>query len=73
MGRPRASSVIHCDVDRESIRCGIREALSRGPVNVVNPYGDGHAVERIISVLQQLPSRDTLLLKSFVDQVKADQ
>lgn len=72
-GRPRASSVIHCDVDPESIRRGIQDALARGPVNVVNPYGDGHAVERIVSVLQQLPSRDTLLLKSFVDQVKAEQ
>ncbi len=69
-GRPRATSVIQCDVDTESITQAIREALSRGRMNVINPYGDGHAVERIVSVLRDLPDRATLLLKAFIDREK---
>jgi UDP-hydrolysing UDP-N-acetyl-D-glucosamine 2-epimerase len=72
-GRPRASSVIHCDVNVESIIQGIKEALLLGRTSVANPYGDGHAVEKIVSVLRTLPDRDTLLLKAFVDSGKVDQ
>ena len=70
MGRPRATSVIHCDADTESIITGIHKALSRGRRDVSNPYGDGHAVQKIVSVLRDLPDRDTLLLKAFVDREK---
>lgn len=69
-GRPQASSVIQCDFDTESIIQGIHVALSRGRMNVTNPFGDGHAVEKIVSVLCRLPDRDTLLLKAFVDREK---
>lgn len=71
-GRPRASSVIHCNADSESIVQGINEALSIGRMNVTNPYGDGNAAEGIVSVLRTLPDRATLLLKAFVDQGKVD-
>jgi UDP-N-acetylglucosamine 2-epimerase len=30
---------------------------------MTNPYGDGHASERIVEVLTALPDRDRLLLK----------
>ena len=30
---------------------------------MTNPYGDGHAAERIVEVLTTLPARDRLLLK----------
>ncbi len=30
---------------------------------MTNPYGDGHAAERILEVLTSLPSRDRLLIK----------
>lgn len=70
MGRPRATSVIHCDADTETIITAIRQALSRGRMHVTNPYGEGHAVEKIVSVLRDLPDRDTLLLKAFVDDEK---
>ena len=73
MGRPKASSVIQCDVNSRSIVDGVNEALSRGHMKVTNPYGDGKAVERIISVLRTLPDRETLLMKAFVDFEKADQ
>jgi UDP-N-acetylglucosamine 2-epimerase (non-hydrolysing)/GDP/UDP-N,N'-diacetylbacillosamine 2-epimerase (hydrolysing) len=36
-----------------------RESLS----GMTNPYGDGHASERIVEVLTALPDRDRLLLK----------
>jgi len=72
-GRPMASSVIHCDVDAKSIIQGIDEALSRGRNSVTSPYGDGHAAERIVSVLRTLPDRETLLLKVFVDNVRVNQ
>lgn len=71
-GRPRATSVIECDVDAESITKGIREALTRGHMDVVNPYGDGHAAEKITSVLRKLPDRETLLLKAFINRERID-
>jgi UDP-hydrolysing UDP-N-acetyl-D-glucosamine 2-epimerase len=71
-GRPKANSVIHCDASPEAIFRSINEALSLGRMSVSNPYGDGHSVERIISVLHELPDRDTLLLKAFVDQSRVD-
>lgn len=70
MGRSMATSVFHCDADTESIVAGIRQALSRGRMDVTNPYGDGRAVEKIVSALRDLPDRDTLLLKAFVDREK---
>ena len=69
-GRARASSVIQCDGDAESISRGIREALSRGRTEVTNPYGNGRAAEKIVSVLNKLPDRNTLLLKSFINHGK---
>jgi hypothetical protein len=30
---------------------------------MTNPYGDGHAAERIVRVLTTVPPRDRLLLK----------
>jgi len=67
MGRPKADSVLHRDGDPESIIQGINEALSRGRMSVTNPYGDGQAVGRVISVLRMLPDRNALLMKTFVD------
>lgn len=72
LGRPRASSVIHCDVDAESIIEAINDALTRGRTPVANPYGDGNAVDQIISVLRSVPDRNTLLLKSFMDYEKVE-
>ena len=73
MGRPRARSVIHCDAHAESISEGINAALSLGRMNVVNPYGDGRATERIISALRSLPERNRLLLKAFISYQKVDK
>ena len=72
-GRLRASSVIHCYSTAECILRGIKRALLLGRVNVTNPYGNGHAVEGIVSSLRTLPDRDTLLLKAFVDDKRVNQ
>lgn len=53
MGRERASSVIHADVDPDSIRSAIQCAvdLSRDKVEFVNPYDGGQTASRILNAL----------------------
>ena len=55
-GRIRAASVIHAEPERAIITSAIERALSAGSreravQQPVNPYGDGAAAERIVSVL----------------------
>ena len=70
-GRLRAANVVDVDGDRTSIVGGIRRALDpafratlRG---LCNPYGDGHAAERIADRLASVPLDRTLLTKRFHD------
>ena len=70
-GRLRAANVIDVAGDRHSIRAGIDRALDarfraslRG---LCNPYGDGHAAERIVQRLASVPLDRTLLTKRFHD------
>jgi UDP-N-acetylglucosamine 2-epimerase (non-hydrolysing)/GDP/UDP-N,N'-diacetylbacillosamine 2-epimerase (hydrolysing) len=66
-GRERARNVVDADPEVKSIHEAItiaksvefRESL-RG---MSNPYGDGHASERIVEVLTSAPGADVLLLK----------
>lgn len=66
-GRERARNVLDAEPEAASIlqqlrRAGTREF--REPLaGMTNPYGDGHAAERIVEVLTTLPPRDRLLLK----------
>ncbi|MBM3527056.1 MAG: UDP-N-acetylglucosamine 2-epimerase (hydrolyzing) [Alphaproteobacteria bacterium] len=69
-GRLRADSVINCRAARAAILEAIETALARGRRPSVNPYGDGHAAERVVEVLAGLPDPRALLIKRFVD-VKA--
>jgi UDP-hydrolysing UDP-N-acetyl-D-glucosamine 2-epimerase len=66
-GRERGPNILHADPDAPSIRDAIRQATSdafrQQLQSMQNPYGDGHAAERIVSVLASLPARDTLLFK----------
>jgi UDP-hydrolysing UDP-N-acetyl-D-glucosamine 2-epimerase len=64
-GRLAAASVIRCAPQREAIGTAIRQALTLGVHPVVNPYGDGHAAERIVAILRDLPPADQLLKKTF--------
>jgi len=69
-GRDRASNVIDVPAKRRSVRAGIARALSpefRASLGGLrNPYGDGHATERILRVLGDLSGREQLLTKHFV-------
>ena len=69
-GRLKASSVIDCDLHRESILEGIIKILStsfRASLsNATNPYGDGGASKKIIKILES-QDFDKSVSKSFFD------
>lgn len=64
-GRLKAASVIDCPPERDAIRAAIARALSGDWRGTVNPYGDGHASERIVTVLKTIGDPATLLKKHF--------
>ncbi len=66
-GRERPQNVLDASPTADAILEKVREAQSsafhQSISGMTNPYGDGHASERILQVLTNLPSRDELLLK----------
>jgi len=70
-GRLRAANVIDAEDDAGEIAAAIARATSdefrAGLVGLVNPYGDGHAAERIVARLAEVPLDDRLLMKRFYD------
>lgn len=68
-GRFQAGNVIDCGYSRDQILNAIRRATSqkfrKTLENLVNPYGDGHAAERIVAGLKSVSLDSTLLLKRF--------
>jgi UDP-hydrolysing UDP-N-acetyl-D-glucosamine 2-epimerase len=71
-GRLRAKNVIDSACEKNDIAAALQRATSaefraslRG---LVNPYGDGHAAERIVSRLINEPLNERLLVKRFHDQ-----
>ncbi|MBN1122997.1 MAG: UDP-N-acetylglucosamine 2-epimerase (hydrolyzing) [Anaerolineae bacterium] len=70
-GRVHDRNVIDVATTREAIRDGIKQAASdefhAGLVDLVNPYGDGTAAEKIVSRLKSVELNDELLLKRFYD------
>ena len=71
-GRVRASNVIDCDPTRAEITGALQQALApefrRGLRGLANPYGDGHAAERIAECLCTVPLDRTLIRKRFISQ-----
>lgn len=69
-GRLRASSVIHCEPDRQQIADAIdtlySPAFRQVLATVVNPYGTGGASQRIVKVLASHPL-NSLVKKQFHD------
>jgi GDP/UDP-N,N'-diacetylbacillosamine 2-epimerase (hydrolysing) len=69
-GRVRAESVIDCDSNPGAIRKAIRRlyspAFQRRLQKVVNPFGDGHAAERMLGILEDLDLAG-VLKKGFYD------
>ena len=58
-GRERAENVLDIPHDKERIKLAIKTALSDGPFrtrvqNCSNPYGDGHASDKIVEVLSTI-------------------
>jgi UDP-hydrolysing UDP-N-acetyl-D-glucosamine 2-epimerase len=66
-GRLRASSVLHCEPEKHAIAETIGRAFGLDCSKVVNPYGDGHSAERIVTVLRGLGDPRRLVKKKFFD------
>jgi UDP-hydrolysing UDP-N-acetyl-D-glucosamine 2-epimerase len=70
-GRVRPANVLDVPLESGAIRAAIAQMLSDRsrwmPSDLVNPYGDGRASERIVQVLENLSPRERLLKKQWVD------
>jgi len=70
-GRTRAKNVLDAGYSRTEIGETITRAISPefrdGLVGLVNPYGDGHASEKIVRKLKEIALDSELLLKRFTD------
>jgi UDP-N-acetylglucosamine 2-epimerase len=72
-GRTSARNVIHVPPTADGITLGIQQALD-GPFRknldgLTNPYGDGHAAERIVDRLNRVELGSSLLVKHFAETV----
>lgn len=76
-GRIRSQNVIDVGYDHRSIVAGIKKATSRefrmSLGDLVNPYGDGHAADRIVSTIKSTLPREGLIVKEFHDLSRCDQ
>lgn len=70
-GRVRGANVVDVVAAREPITTAIRAALEPATrqrlSTMTSPYGDGHASERIVASLLEIPLDERLLKKAFVD------
>jgi UDP-hydrolysing UDP-N-acetyl-D-glucosamine 2-epimerase len=66
-GRERARNVLDAEPETKAILKKIGEAMSlefrKSLVGMTNPYGDGHASEKIVQVLTTVPLSEELLVK----------
>jgi UDP-N-acetylglucosamine 2-epimerase (non-hydrolysing)/GDP/UDP-N,N'-diacetylbacillosamine 2-epimerase (hydrolysing) len=72
-GRERARNVVDAPPEVEAILEALAHAKKLEMNAIRNPYGDGHASERIRRTLEDAPDRETLLRKSttLLDQPDA--
>jgi UDP-hydrolysing UDP-N-acetyl-D-glucosamine 2-epimerase len=70
-GRIRGPNVIDCPASADAIGVALDQALSEefrnGLRDMKNPYGDGHAAERIVKVLAEVELGQRLIAKGFHD------
>jgi UDP-N-acetylglucosamine 2-epimerase (non-hydrolysing)/GDP/UDP-N,N'-diacetylbacillosamine 2-epimerase (hydrolysing) len=70
-GRERAKNVLDAPADADALLQAVATAKSEGfrqsLVGMTNPYGDGHAAERIVQVLTSTPLSQSLLFKRARD------
>ena len=76
-GRLRAASCLHSAPERSAIAAAVREALARPRAPEASPYGDGHAVPRILERLGAINDPRALLspqpLAPLADPAPADR
>lgn len=69
-GRERAENIIDVNPDCDQINNAIEQALSEDFIqsiqNVINPYGDGHAAEKISQILSELEINEKLIFKNNI-------
>ena len=70
-GRVRPASVLHAEAERAAIVDAVRHAMSdefrRSAATSPNPFGDGHAADRIVEVLAHEKLARSLGKKQFCD------
>lgn len=68
-GRERARNILDAAPEKADILAKVEvarsEAFCRSLVGMQNPYGDGHASEKIVSVLTSVPLGEKLLIKKM--------
>jgi UDP-hydrolysing UDP-N-acetyl-D-glucosamine 2-epimerase len=66
-GRTRAANILHATADPDVILRTMQRAVepqfAKSLISLENPYGDGHAAERIVAGLADAPPREKLLRK----------
>lgn len=75
-GRIMAESIVNCEPEQESILAAIDRALEIEAEEIcrVNPYGDGHTSEKIVSILERYMSLEHMdLKKKFYDYPEPDE
>lgn len=74
-GRERAGNILDCPPDPQAILQQVRVARNsdfrKSLVGMTNPYGDGHASEKIVQVLTTTPLSQELLIKYPASAAKA--
>lgn len=66
-GRIRAGSVIDCSTDSKSIVKAMQEAKTMDCSSIINPYGDGNAISKIVNAIDKLFEKEIDLKKHFYD------
>lgn len=73
-GRMAPKNVVHCECVKDEILKAIKFCLSaemhEGLEGYISPYGDGHAVERIVDIIKDTDfSEPSMVCKKFFDRV----
>lgn len=64
-GRLRGPSVSHCGNEAQAIASAIAQCLDKPCTDFNNPYGDGHAAQRIVETIAAIEDPRHLLEKRF--------
>ncbi|MBE3142425.1 MAG: UDP-N-acetylglucosamine 2-epimerase (hydrolyzing) [Planctomycetes bacterium] len=71
LGRVRAANVLDCGYEKKDIMDALYISLSlkfrTSLAGLVNPYGDGNAADRIVTLLKEVDLDKNLLIKHFYD------